>query len=121
VLGPPFVAEYASKVNAAPEDDPVHDIASAGGVKIVPRSLLPSGLTANESIWWVEVRGKVATVATAPSTARLLTTPLESAKKTLPPATCADCGSTAQAALGIGEKVVFARARPSRPAIATVL
>src|SRR5438128_1251591 len=75
--------------------------------------------------WRVDVIGNVAAVATVPSTARLRTTPVASAKKTLPAATCADGGRTApiqeRAGDGMGANVALARSRPSRPAIATVL
>src|SRR5712691_994649 len=114
VLGPPAGAEYASKVYVAAEGDPLHAAALVGTVKTVPSSFEPSGLTAKESICCVEVIGKVAATATVPLIDRLRTTPLASAKKTLPAATCADGGRIApmhpNAGTGIGVKVVFARA-----------
>ena len=84
----------------------------AGTVKTVPNNWLPSGLTANDSICWVDVIGSVATFVTVPSVARLRITPLPSAKYTLPAATCADRGRIAPMhptlGTGIGVKVVLA-------------
>jgi hypothetical protein len=63
--------------------DPVHALGeggAGGNAKIVASSLMPSGLTAKDSICWFDVSGNFVTCASCPLGDRLRIAPVPSAK-----------------------------------------